>query len=37
VIDLVLRLPAGIDRADLTTQLGALDWITIDDMGGSAE
>jgi putative Mg2+ transporter-C (MgtC) family protein len=33
-IDLVLRLPAGADRARLAAELGAVDWITLDDVGG---
>ncbi len=31
-IDLALRLPVGIDGAGLSTELGALDWITLDDV-----
>lgn len=31
-IDLLLRLPAGIDRAAIAADLGALDWITLDDV-----
>ena len=33
-IDLVLRLPAGVDRARLAGELAAVDWITLDDIGG---
>jgi putative Mg2+ transporter-C (MgtC) family protein len=33
-IDLVLRLPPGVDRARLAADLGTVDWITLDDVGG---
>jgi putative Mg2+ transporter-C (MgtC) family protein len=33
-IDLVLRLPVGVDRARLAAELGTVDWITLDDVGG---
>lgn len=36
-IDLVLRLPAGMDRADISAELAALDWITLDDIPPNRE
>lgn len=36
-IELVLRLPHGIDRARLTRELSAVDWVTIDVVGRQAE
>jgi putative Mg2+ transporter-C (MgtC) family protein len=32
-LDLVLSLPSGTDRTRVTEELGALDWITLDDLG----
>lgn len=36
-IDLTLRLPPKVDRARLTAELGALDWIAVDDLGRRPE
>ena len=36
-IDLNLRLPPGVDRGRLTSELGALDWVTLDDVGRQPE
>jgi putative Mg2+ transporter-C (MgtC) family protein len=36
-IDLVLGLPPRLDRARLTAELGALDWITVEDVGRRPE
>ncbi len=36
-LDLVLALPASLDRARLTADLGGLDWITIGDVGHQPE
>jgi putative Mg2+ transporter-C (MgtC) family protein len=36
-LDLVLGLPTRADRTRLTAELGALDWITLDDVGRRRE
>jgi len=36
-VDLVLGLPPGMDRARLTAELGAMDWVTLDDVGRRPE
>jgi putative Mg2+ transporter-C (MgtC) family protein len=36
-VDLVLALPARMDRARLTADLGALEWIALDDVGRHPE
>jgi putative Mg2+ transporter-C (MgtC) family protein len=36
-IDLVLGLPSRMDRARLIAELGALDWVTLDDVGRRPE
>jgi putative Mg2+ transporter-C (MgtC) family protein len=36
-LDLVLRLPPRMDRARLTAELGALEWVTLGDVGHRPE
>ena len=36
-LDLTLRLPTGVERSRVTSELGALDWVTLGEVGHQTE
>jgi uncharacterized membrane protein YhiD involved in acid resistance len=36
-LDLTLRLPTGVDRSRITSELGALDWVTLGEVSPHTE